>query len=494
MTLNIKKSGAYSAAAGVFVKKSGIYSAVQGMFVKVAGVYQNVLNYLAANAVFDWSYLSGSVGPVDASTGSASFWLRSNLTISSYRTIFKFGRCIIGINDTGFVYLTIVDSTTLKTFSIGAPVAVTGGGVNHYAFEWDTTAGAGSKIGHLYVNGVLVAANITDSSVGFVGNYNGAAYVGASAAGANWAYVDIGELMFWPGTFANWATNIGKVYAGGLPVDPGSNGSKPLGVVPNIYLSVRGSALADTFVNNIGSGLTFTKTGFTLQRADEGLISYGDSLTYGTGASYTGTYWTTLVAHGLNRPIKQYNFGIGGLTIQGSPGIADNMVNASNIYGVLTAAQSVTATKDRKWTLEGGYNSVANGASVIVAAAQSMVSAMLAADPNAKWVFIGIPTGDVGTDGITAGGGVRHNTITSVNSQLATLFGANFLDINAYLIANGIAVSSPPSAPTAQDLLDIAGGVVPTSLRTSGQVHWNDYGHLAVSIAVLAKMTALGYN
>jgi len=47
MAVQIKKAGAYSAAAGVFVKKTGVYSAVQGMFLKSAGVYQSVLGAAA---------------------------------------------------------------------------------------------------------------------------------------------------------------------------------------------------------------------------------------------------------------------------------------------------------------------------------------------------------------------------------------------------------------------------------------------------------------
>jgi len=477
MTVQIKKAGAYSAAAGVFVKKSGVYSAVQGMFVKVAGVYQNVVGFLAANAVFDWSRLSGTMpGGLDSSTGSASFWVKSNLTIlGSYRTIFVSGRSGFGINDAGMLYVGLADSTNTKTLLAVTQTAVTAG---HYAIEWDTSAAAGSKTVRIFFNGSSVPLTVTDASVGFVCQYQFGIGVGATSAGSNWSYADIGELMFWPGTFANWTTNISKVYAAGKPVDPGANGSTALGATSSVYLSVRGSALASTFLSNLGSGPALTLTGMTLQRADEAVISYGDSLTYGTGASYTGTYWTSLVCHGLNRPIKQANFGVGGETI-GS--IAARLV--------AQASTRVSEYKARIWTLEGGYNSVANGSASILGDATTMVNALLAADPSAKWIFIGIPNAN--TSGISSG--TPYNTIISANAGLATLCGSHFLDLLPWLIANGLSVNGLTA--TANDLADIADGIVPRQLRSGDlSVHWNDYGHYAVAQAVLAKLQALGYD
>jgi len=475
MALSIKKAGAYSAAAGVFVKRSGVYSAVQGLFVKVAGVYQSVMGYLSAKATFDGSYLSTTIpGGLDSSTGSASFFVLRNGANGAYKTIIKVGRCSIGIDSNGYLYGSMVDSTATRTFNFTGQTIVTSG---HYALEWDTNFAAGAKVANAYFNGVSVPLTLSDASTAFVCQYQYGGTVGAAAAGANPVNSDIGELLFWCGTFANWAANIAKVYAAGNPVDPGANGSVPLGVVPTVYLSVRGADLANTFTTNRGSGPAFSLIGPALLLADESLLLYGDSLVEGTGASTGGTRWGYLLPRQLNRPIKAINYGAAG---QGIAWIATKLTD--------TVIANVAAYKARIWILEGGYNTIANGATVIISEATRMVNALLAAEPSARYIFVGIPNGQNADEGI---GGGRYQTIVDSNIGIAALTGSHFLDMRQWLIDNGLAAAGLTA--TANDLTDISQGRVPRQLQSDG-LHYNDFGHIAWAAAIKTKLQALGYD
>jgi len=492
---------AADAGTSVACRVSGLANLSSGIAVTAAVVTPST--FVVTPVVFDGSYLSKTdatlTGVADSPIGSASLFLTSNSTIGSYRTLLTAGRLTIGIDDQQKLYVYLRDSTTLKSFTFRtSAIAATG----HYAIEWNTSGAAGAKIANILYNGVAQTLTVTDADVGFSANYTGVSFVGAAATGASPSYADIGELMLWHSTFANWSVNISKVFANGAAVDPGANGSLVFGVTPVVYFSTRNSALASTFATNLGSGGAFVANGLTLQRADEAVVSYGDSLTFGTGSSGPSKGWTSIVTHGLNRPIKQLNYGVGGIS---ASDVANIM--ASGGFSKPAASVPVGLTRARIWTLEGGYNSVSgivsNGLdSAFTPFAAQMVNTMLALEPSAKWIFIGIPTGNITANNALYGdrsnlANGRNAAIVAANNWLSAQYGAHFLDLNAWLIANGLSIGNYGAAitPTATDLDDIANNTVPSSLRSpDGSVHWNDFGQYAVSVAVLEKLTALGYN
>jgi len=226
--------------------------------------------YLSAAAVFESCYLDAQIpGGLDSSLGSISFWFTSNSTITAGRDVAKFGRCYIEVDTTGKLFVITTDSTATKNFIFSTQSVALNG---HYAIEWDTSPGVGLKIGRIFYNGASLPLTITDTATGFASQYQFGANIGSRASGAFPLYGDLGEFMFWPGVFANWTVNIGKVYSAGNPVNPGPTGALPTGVVPKVYLSVRGSDLANTFSTNRGDGPVFTRVGSVLLRAVEAIL------------------------------------------------------------------------------------------------------------------------------------------------------------------------------------------------------------------------------
>jgi hypothetical protein len=495
MSLNIKKAGAYSAAAGIFVKKSGVYSAVQAMFVKVAGVYQNVLSATfspqSIMIEFDNFATRGAlVGGVDSGLGAMSIWVdHTALIVGVVNTIVGNGSVRVNVlKDVGErirVQVTNGSSNfrfrTISTVTAEQPIT-------HIAASWSTNFAAGSRVYQLYRDGVHDGEIFDDTGAAFTLPYSSVDWsIGATVSGGNVSKIILSEFMLWAGQYIDWSTNIGKVYSGGLPVNPGDTGSLVNGSVPAIYLSLRGASPASTFLANRGSGGDFTQVaGTATLRADTALVVYGDSLVFGTGSTvYPKDTFVYKVARGLNTKYRTLNYGVGGTSTDQILAIM-----TAGGFGQPAAAVPVALTKSRIWILDGGYNSVAGGPSAIVPKVQSMVSTMLDLDPSAKWIFIGIPNSN--TNGISSG--APYTTITTANSQLATLYGANFLDILPWMIANGLAAAGL-GAPDANDAADIADGIIPRRLRSADlSVHWSDAGQTAVAVAVRDRLQALGYD
>jgi hypothetical protein len=263
-----------------------------------------------------------------------------------------------------------------------------------------------------------------------------------------------------------------------------------------VYLSLQGMAAASNILTNKGTGGDFVlASGTPAIRADTALIGYGDSLVYGTGSTvYPKDTWMFKLARTLNLVRRNVNNGVGSLSMDQ---IIDTMTNPVGPYTIETVSQAAAHYRDKIWILEGGYNSIGNGSALIIARATTMVSTLLAADPSAKWIFLGIPNGNINADGASGGNG-RYATIIDSNAGIATLCGTHYLDIRQWLIDNGLAaVAGAPHniTPNANDAIDIANGVVPRQLRSADDsVHWSDAGQTAVAIAVKAKLQALGYD
>lgn len=113
------------------------------------------------------------------------------------------------------------------------------------------------------------------------------------------------------------------------------------------------------------------------------------------------------------------------------------------------------------------------------------VAAIIAAGQTGKAIVLGVLNSSAGGTGTP-----EHDTIVTLNNDLAALYGAQFIDIRAYLIAHGL--SDAGITPTGQDTTDIANDIVPTSLRFD-TIHLVAAGYTVVAHQIQAKIAALGW-
>lgn len=85
----------------------------------------------------------------------------------------------------------------------------------------------------------------------------------------------------------------------------------------------------------------------------------------------------------------------------------------------------------------------------------------------------------------------NYNNIVAFNTRLQREIGSAFLDIQQFLITEGLAAVG--LTPTANDLTDIGRNTVPRSLLHSDQLHLNSFGALAFAIAIARRLRALGW-
>lgn len=86
--------------------------------------------------------------------------------------------------------------------------------------------------------------------------------------------------------------------------------------------------------------------------------------------------------------------------------------------------------------------------------------------------------------------GIQPSYAEALAKEMILAFGNHFIDIKDYLIRCGLTENG--LTPTTQDEQDIEDGKVPTSLRVDS-VHLNDYGYNSVASAVYTRGKILGY-
>ena len=449
-----------------------------GVFIPAQIVIQGdspVINYILGPASL--------AGVTNSSKGSVSFWFKPTYNNTVDCAVLRLSGSTVtiqtGVDQRMLVQIISSGGTTNWWSAVIEPATTE----SHYAISWDVNFAAGLKQLQLYRNGVPDMTVVYQGDPAGTVTLTGQPSLGADSAGNFIATGTYREVMYWPGVQIDWATTISKVYAAGLAVDPGPTGSLVTGSVPAVYLSLRGSASASTFLTNKGTGGNFTvRTGQPMVRADMPVLGYGDSLMFGTSSSaYPSKTWMWLTCVGLNTPRQDINYGVGGQT-------TNYILNTELIPSL--APNFAAYGSNPIWILQGGYNDLAGSSATIIANLSAMVTNLLATDPNAKWIMMGITNSNVAAE---LPGGAKYITLTNVNNAMAAAYGSHFLDVKSGLISRGIALSSPPSAPTAQDLIDIANDCVPTSLRPV-DVHWNDYGEIAVSKLMIERIQLLGYD
>lgn len=110
------------------------------------------------------------------------------------------------------------------------------------------------------------------------------------------------------------------------------------------------------------------------------------------------------------------------------------------------------------------------------------VAAMVAALGHTHYLVLGVDNRrdePSGTDNYAA--------IVQLNADLATIYGAHFLDVRSYLV-------SQYDPNQAQDVLDHGNDVPPISLMADGELHMNAAGYAAVAALVYANRAQLGLN
>lgn len=178
-----------------------------------------------------------------------------------------------------------------------------------------------------------------------------------------------------------------------------------------------------------------------LSIASTNIIGWGDSLTAGAGGGGT-TYLSTL---NFLTKFNVTNNGVGGET---STQIKDRFL-------------ANTADFDKTVIIWAGRNNYTDPITV-----KADIATMVANLTHTRYLVISVLNGN--GEGI---GTSNYNTIIQLNNDLKAIYGKKYLDLRAYLVSL--------HNSTAQDLLDYANDIPPTSLRSDG-IHLNTQGYTNV--------------
>ncbi|HWD87937.1 MAG TPA: SGNH/GDSL hydrolase family protein [Mucilaginibacter sp.] len=188
---------------------------------------------------------------------------------------------------------------------------------------------------------------------------------------------------------------------------------------------------------------------------DDQIGAWGDSLTFGQGCTDGESYPSDLQR--LSN-IKVMNYGISGQT---STQIRDRML--------------ADPTHQQAMIIWAGRNNYGYAEQV-----KADIDAMVKKMGNKHYLILGITNGDEWNEWK---GNPGYQSIISLNSDLATIYGDHFIDIRSYLVSNFDKTSQADSANLVND-------VVPVSLR-SDFLHLNDKGYQLVAQKIYEKIAIL---
>lgn len=106
---------------------------------------------------------------------------------------------------------------------------------------------------------------------------------------------------------------------------------------------------------------------------------------------------------------------------------------------------------------------------------------MVAQLHHTHYIVLGIINSNLAAEWI---GQPDYNTIVTLNSDLATTYGAHFIDIRSYLVS-----LFNPGIP--QDVIDHGHDVIPSSLHSGDSIHLNNAGYQAVANKVFLNIGIL---
>lgn len=207
----------------------------------------------------DYLLLSGGLSGVsDGRVGITSFWINSSYT-SANQYIFQCGnfqrfRIILDLT-TG--NLRIVGQNTSGTIilTLGSSSGVCDGSWHHILAAWDTDTGANNLV---YVDGAD-DTSLTTRSAANIDYANDDCGLGRRIATDNfYLHSDLAEFYFTTEWLDITSSTVREKFAkNGRPVYLGSDGSKPTGTAPLVYLK----GPASNWGTNSGSGGDFTTHG-----------------------------------------------------------------------------------------------------------------------------------------------------------------------------------------------------------------------------------------
>lgn len=186
-----------------------------------------------------------------------------------------------------------------------------------------------------------------------------------------------------------------------------------------------------------------------VKQNDIQVISWGDSMTFGTGATLNNSYPSILEK---TTGLKIVNKGVPGET---STQIKDRMVSRRDLF-------------QNPVIIWAGRNNYASTATVL-----ADISTMVSELDHDRYLIIGVvrATSNGPTD------------LDALNNALKTTYGARFLDVQRYLVEQ-----YNPSIP--QDVTDHANDNVPFSLRADW-LHLNDFGNYFVAKLIANNISFL---
>ncbi|MCK1430919.1 SGNH/GDSL hydrolase family protein [Bradyrhizobium sp. 87] len=192
------------------------------------------------------------------------------------------------------------------------------------------------------------------------------------------------------------------------------------------------------------------------------IAAWGDSLTSGTGASVNNDYLSQLSGL-ISGGRTLYNGGVSGNT------------------STQIKARFLVDTIHKGWItlIWAGRNNYTSPTTV-----KADIAQMVASLPSgARYLVLSVINGDYANEYV---GQTDYNTLVQLNADLATLYGARFVDVRTPLVAAGAPGGSSPSAT------DYAHDVPPTGIRFD-QIHLLDAGYAIVAAQVYAKIAANGW-
>lgn len=192
------------------------------------------------------------IAPVSAVGGSTLRGLRLSRTAAN-----EFD--VVGLNAAGTVIFRL---TPTATFTAGPDWY-------HILISYDLTGAVVNNASFL-INGNQGVTSIGAYTDDTVSNSNADIGIGATAGGGGSWDGCIAELWYGPGIYLDFAQGLGggedaNIYKfrtpSGKPANLGSDGSRPTGVAPLIYMSADRGGAVSTFTTNRGSGGGMTASG-----------------------------------------------------------------------------------------------------------------------------------------------------------------------------------------------------------------------------------------